>query len=213
VTTANTQNGRPIRVVALCGSLRPGSRTRRALHIALQGARNLGAETELIDLREYTLPFCDGNEDESAYPPDVFRLRRQVQEAHGIILGTPEYHGGPSGVLKNALDLMGFEEFQGKVVGLMGTAGGATGAINSLNTLRIIGRSLRAWVIPHQVSIARASKAFDDTGRLLDDDLHTRLLQLGREVARFSFLLASEHGMDFLRQWEQMVENPGAERT
>ncbi len=204
-------NENAIRVVALCGSLRPGSRTCRALEMALEGAKSLGAVTKLIDLREYTLPFCDGNINEDAYPPDVFRLRREIREAHGIILGTPEYHGGPSGVLKNALDLMGFEEFQGKVVGLVGTAGGSTGAINSLNSLRIISRSLRAWVIPHQVSIARASKVFDAEGHLLDEGLRTRLYELGREVARFSFLLASRHGMDFLRQWESMVENPGAE--
>jgi len=44
-----------------------------------------------------------------AIPPDsenVAALRRQVQEADGIILGTPEYHGSFSGVLKNALDHM-----------------------------------------------------------------------------------------------------------
>ena len=199
-----------VRVVALCGSLRPGSRTRAALRIALRGAESLGAETELIDLRDYTLPFCDGNVNEAAYPPDVFRLRRKVREAHGIILGTPEYHGGPSGVLKNALDLMGFEEFQGKVVGLVGTAGGSTGAINSLNSLRIIGRSLRAWVVPQQVSIAQASKAFDKEGRLLDENINARLYELGRSVARFSFLLASRHGLEFLHTWEEMVENPGA---
>ncbi len=31
-------------------------------------------------------------------------------------LGTPEYHAGYSGVLKNALDYMGFAEFEGKMI-------------------------------------------------------------------------------------------------
>ena len=101
-----------IRVVGISGSLRNNSYTRMAVKIALQGAEKLGAQTQLIDLRDYDLVFCDGKEDESIYPEDVFRLRRDVQWAQGIVLGTPEYHGSFSGVLKNALDLMGFAEFE-----------------------------------------------------------------------------------------------------
>jgi multimeric flavodoxin WrbA len=61
-----------------------------------------------------------------------------VRAAQGIILATPEYHGGYSGVLKNALDLMGFEEFEGKVRGLVGVSGGGMGAFGSLNNLRAV---------------------------------------------------------------------------
>jgi len=112
-----------IQIVAICGSLRPGSYTR----MTLRGARETGAEATLIDLRDYQLIFCDGKEYENAYPKDVFRLRDDVKRAHGVILGTPEYHGGVSGVLKNALDLMGFEELEGKMIGLVGVSGGAFG--------------------------------------------------------------------------------------
>jgi FMN reductase len=101
--------------------LRAGSFTRMALQVALAGAQEAGAQTRLIDLREYHLIFCDGKEDESTYPKDVFRLREDVRVAQGIILATPEYHGGYSGILKNALDLMGFEEFEGKMLGRWGS--------------------------------------------------------------------------------------------
>ena len=114
---------RPIVVAAICGSLRAGSATRQALRIALHGAKEMGAETRLIDLRDYELAFC-GEMAESGYPEDVFRLRRDVAQAQGILLGTPEYHGGYSGLLKNALDLMGSEEFQGKMIGLVGVSPG-----------------------------------------------------------------------------------------
>ena len=66
--------------------------------------------------------------DDTGYPDDVFRLRTEVKEAEGVILGTPEYHGSFSGVLKNALDLMGFDEFEGKMIGLVGVSGGRMGA-------------------------------------------------------------------------------------
>src|SRR5437016_3041683 len=107
-----------IRVVGISGSLRPGSYSKMALQVALEGAAAEGAETDLIDLRELELPFADGREE--AYPAGVQKLSRRVKEAQGIILSTPEYHGGFSGVLKNALDLMGFEEFEGKMIGLVG---------------------------------------------------------------------------------------------
>ena len=204
-------NQNNVRVIALCGSLRPSSTTHKALEIALQGAAESGAETELIDLREYDLIFCDGKEDESGYPPDVFRLRDAVRSAHGIIIGTPEYHSSFSGVLKNAIDLMSFKEFEGKMIGLLGTSGGSLGAINALNGLRMIGRSLRAWVIPEQVSISAASKAFNDDGSLKDDGLQKRTLELGRQVARFSFLHSSEKSLEFLKAWEGAPINPGAE--
>lgn len=200
----------PLRVVAICGSLRSNSYTMAALRIALQGAEAMGAETELIDLRDYELIFCNGEKDASSYPPDVLKLRRVVQQAQGIILGTPEYHGGPSGVLKNALDLMGFDEFQGKVIGLVGVAGGQTGAINSLNSLRTIGRSLRAWVIPHQVSIPQAWRVFDSSGQLKASGLEKRLLEVGQGVTRFAYLLTSRQGLEFLEEWEQAHLNPGA---
>ena len=185
------------------------SYTRMALNIALQGAQEIGVRTQLIDLRDYQLVFTDGEKDESDYPEDVFRLRREVKQAHGIILGTPEYHGGYSGVLKNALDLMGFVEFEGKMVGLVGVGGGVMGAVNALNGLRVVARSLRAWVIPHQVSIPTAWQAFDADGNLKDAALEDRVKELGRQVARFTYLHSSAKAREFLEAWESAPVNPG----
>ena len=140
----------PCKIVGISGSLRPGSYTTMAVSLALKGAEELRCETKLINLRDYQLVFCDGKDDESKFPNDVFRLREDVKQAQGIILGTPEYHGGYSGVLKNALDLMGFEEFEGKMLGLVGVSGGALGAFGAMNSLREVGRALHAWVIPEQ---------------------------------------------------------------
>jgi NAD(P)H-dependent FMN reductase len=190
--------------------LRPGSYTRLALQIGLQGAEEVGAETELIDLRDYELVFCDGVREVNAYPKDVSRLQRAVRVAQGIIVGTPVYHGSFSGVLKNALDLMGFREFEGKMIGLVGVSGGRLGAGNALDGLRGVGRVLHAWVIPEQVSIPEAWRAFDRTGNLKDADLEQRLKELGRQVARFAYLHTAEHSLEFLKLWEGAPENPGA---
>ncbi|NUP99115.1 MAG: NAD(P)H-dependent oxidoreductase, partial [Armatimonadetes bacterium] len=119
----------PLRVVGLVGSLRSGSFTRAVVELALVGAAELGAETTLMDLNEFRLSFCGLTPE---HPEEVQRLRDLTRAAHGIILGSPEYHGSYSGVLKNALDLMSFEEFEGKMLGLVGVGGGALGAAGAL---------------------------------------------------------------------------------
>jgi FMN reductase len=63
-----------VRVLGACGSLRPDSWTRVALTIALAGAEEMGATAELVDLRDYDLPFCTG-EESTVEKPGVRRLR------------------------------------------------------------------------------------------------------------------------------------------
>lgn len=196
-----------LHVIAICGSLRPGSYTRMALSIALEGARELGAQTQILDLQDYDLSFVDGRD--TPYPAGVLRLREDVRAADGIIIGTPEYHAGMSGALKNALDLMGFDEIGGKMLGLIGVSGGTMGAVNALNSLRAVGRSLHAWVIPQQVTIPQGWKVFTEEGQLLNEDYRARLLEVGRQVARFAYLHSSQEVQEFLRLWEQAPANPG----
>jgi FMN reductase len=161
-----------VKIVGISGSLRPDSYSYQALQVAAQRVEALGAEIELLDLRTLNLPFCDGGDDYSAYP-DVARLSQTVKQADGLILATPEYHGSVSGVLKNALDLMGFEELSGKVSGLISILGGQPNS-NALNDLRIILRWVHGWVIPEQVAIGQAWKAFGNDGKLLDEKLAQR---------------------------------------
>jgi FMN reductase len=196
-----------LNVIGICGSLRKGSYSRMALSIALQGTAELGASTRILDLQDYDLVFADGRD--TPYPPGVQRLQEHVKAADGIIIATPEYHSGMSGVLKNAIDLMGFDQFGGKMIGLIGVSGGAIGAINALNSLRAVGRSLHAWVIPHQVSIPEAWKVFNQQGQLEDQEIQERLLEVGRQVARFAFLHTSQEVREFLEMWEQAPPNPG----
>jgi NAD(P)H-dependent FMN reductase len=198
-----------IKVVGICGSLRRGSYTRMALAVTLRGAAETGAGTQLLDLAEYALIFA-GREGESE-PESVAALRRQVKDADGIILGTPEYHGSFSGVLKNALDLMGFAEFEGKMLGLVGVSGGELGAFDALNSLRNIGRVLHAWVVPEQASIPQAWNVFDDAGQVKDKSLEQRLLSVGRQVGRFARLHKCAEAREFLERWEAAPVNPGGD--
>jgi NAD(P)H-dependent FMN reductase len=200
-----------IRVVGICGSLRQQSLTRMALKVALDGAAEAGALVQLLDLRDYDLPFVTSDDGPEQSDPNVLRLRADVRPADGMILATPEYHGSFSGVLKNALDLMGFDEFEGKMIGLIGVSGGKMGAFDALNSLRNIGRTLHAWVVPEQASVPEASNVFDSFGEPTNPEIQFRLRQVGSQVARFGRLhkCAAE---EFLDLWEKAPANPGGEK-
>lgn len=188
-------------IVGLAGSLRAGSATQMAVRCALLGAERVGARTQLLDLASYDLPFL-GRDEDLTKRKAVECFLGDLRGADGIIIGSPELHGSLSGVLKNALDLSNRETFEGKMLGLIGVAGGRMGAGETLSHMRAIGRSLRAWVVPAQVSIGAAGAAFDSQGEPVDPDLRDRLMYVGRQVAHFAWLHKCENHLQFVKEWE-----------
>ncbi|MFC7079754.1 NADPH-dependent FMN reductase [Halorussus caseinilyticus] len=172
-------------VVAICGSLRDESVTRVALEHAADAAETAGAETDLLDLREYDLPAYDPDVDD-ADAGDAARLAREVREADAVLLGSPMYHGSYSSVLKTALDYCGFDEFENKTVGLLAVSGGSF-PITALEHLRSVCRALDAWVLPHQAAVPRSHSAVRD-GTFTDEDVAERVRELGREVVGYAFI-------------------------
>jgi len=174
---------RPL-VVAIAGSQREDSVTRQALERTLESARERGARTELLDLREYELPMLDPD----AEPPaDARRVTDRVEAADAVVLGTPMYHGSYSSPLKTALDYCGFDEFEDTTVGLVSVAGGRF-PTRPLDHLRAVGRALNAWVLPHQVAVPDThsiGEAFPDT---IDD----RLDELGEQVVAYATIRPTE---------------------
>jgi FMN reductase len=193
----------PIRISGVCGSLSANGATKKALAIALQGAAEYQADTSLLELCNLNLVFS-GSVPEDEYPPDVFQLRQAIKDSHGIILATPEYHGSLTGALKNMLDLMSTEEFQSKIVGLVGVAGGHIGAINSLNTMKTICRNLHCWVLPVEVSVANSAQAFNDDGSVKDPALEERLLNIGRQLVKFASMQQRVQQDEFMNMWKSL---------
>ena len=182
-------------VVGLGGSLSKHSNSLAALKIALEGAAETGARTELLDIRQLSLPMYDPSNTE---PPDsVFKLCDAVHEADGLIWSSPMYHGTISGSFKDALDWLQLladrtpPYLTDKVVGLISTAGGVQG-LQAVNTMEFVVRSLRGWAVPLVMPIAQAWKAFDEQGKPVDTTLTEQLHALGREVARGSCQFALE---------------------
>jgi len=168
-----------IKILVLCGSLRKASVTHRALEAAVRGITGAGGEAVWADEWINRLPYCS---EESAGDPVVRAFKAEAAEADGFLLGSPEYHGSLSGLLKNALDFLYLDQTEDKWAALVGTAGGRQGASATLNAMRIIARALRLWVIHDQVSIASAHKVLNGSGAFTDEEIENRLQGLGAKL-------------------------------
>jgi NAD(P)H-dependent FMN reductase len=168
-------------VVAICGSLAETSYTRLSLEVALDAAEDLGASTDLIDMREMDVPMYGKAGKE---PGDVPELTRRVDEADAILLGSPMYHGSYSSPMKTALDYCGFDEFEHKTVGLLAVSGGSF-PVTAVEHLRSVCRALNAWTLPYQAAVPNSSSRFED-GEFVDDDLRERVATLGERVVQYA---------------------------
>lgn len=168
-------------VVAVCGSLAANSVTRVALQETLAAARADGAQTTLIDLREYHLPTFHSDKQDAG---DVPELRRRLRAADAIVLGTPMYHGSFSSPLKTALDYSGFDEFEDKTVGLVAVSGGSF-PTPALEHLRAVMRAFDAWPLPLDVAIPNSGSQVED-GTLVDEAIRERIQRLGTELVEYA---------------------------
>jgi FMN reductase len=187
MTAMANRTAMSIKIVGLGGSMGVPSRSLAALKLGLAGAQEAGATTELLDLRELSLPMYVPTAHD--FPTAVYRLLDEVYGAHGLLWSSPLYQGTISGAFKNALDwLHPLESRQppfltDKVVGLMSTAGGVYG-MQAVNTMEFSVRALRAFAVPLVVPVARAAQAFDAEGRPSEPGTEAMLRRLGQEVVR-----------------------------
>lgn len=176
-----------LKFVGLGGSFRPKSSSSKALAVPLNYLKSRGHDTNLLLLSELKLPGFETCDDLKDYPQSVHNLLNEIRTANGLIFATPVYHGTLSGGMKNALDFFEYlsedpsSYLTGKVIGLISTSGGIPG-INAINTMDYVSRALHGWVCPTTVAIANSWEQFDEEGRVLDDSLNERLLQLAREL-------------------------------
>jgi NAD(P)H-dependent FMN reductase len=95
---------------------------------------------ELLDLREYPLPFFEeamppGMAKDGYTNPAVVKWRDKIREGDGFIICTPEYNHGYPAVLKNALDYVYFA-WSRKAVAFV--SWGGAGGVRSVEQLRAV---------------------------------------------------------------------------
>lgn len=185
-------SGRAPFIVGIGGTTRPGSSTESALRVALRHAETLGAETRLFGGE--ALAALEGYSPEQTSRSEGQRaIVEAVRKADAVIFASPGYHGGVSGLVKNAIDLLEDLRADGRVyldgmpVGCIVTAAGWQGCNTTLGAMRSIVHALRGWPTPLGVTLNTAGvKLFDANGDCSDEQVAASLRTLAEQVVGVS---------------------------
>jgi chromate reductase len=168
-----------ISVLGFAGSLRQDSYNRAALRAAIELAP-AGMTIETFDLA----PIQPYNEDvkQQGFPPPEHAFREKIRAADAVLIVTPEYNRGISGVLKNAIDWASRppdQPFNGKPAAIFGASPGMIGtAVAQFELRRYLG-VLNALVLnTPSVMIGQAGAKFDEQGRLTDQPTREIIAQM-----------------------------------
>ena len=113
-------------------------------------------EVELIDLRDYPMPFFDETATNPWVPSEnrvAQRWQRKIAEFDGYVFVLAEYNRGLAAVLKNALDYV-YPEWNRKAAGIVGY--GWVGGARAVEQLRLIAAELQLLAIRTTVYIQGA---------------------------------------------------------
>lgn len=182
-------------IVAIGGTTAASSSTQRLLAATLAEVAKLGATGELFSGPDLArLPLY--SPDLPQRSPEQQQLIEMVRRCDGLILGTPAYHAGMSGLVKNAIDLL--EDLRsderpyldGRAVGCIVTGFGWQGCGTTLTSVRTIVHALRGWPTPLGVIVNTAEKIFDESGALQEGKVQGQVTLLAQQVVDF----ARKHG-------------------
>jgi NAD(P)H-dependent FMN reductase len=179
----------------ILGSTRPGRVSEGVGKWALVIAQRLGLDAELVDLRNYPLPFYN----EAGTPksiggkystPVASAWAAKVKEADAYLIIAPEYNHGYPAVLKNALDYC-YDEWNNKPVAFVSYGGVAAGT-RSVGQLRQVVAELQMFDLRDAVHIPFVWAALDETGAPKDPGFTKSVeLVLGKLAAAAEMMKAS----------------------
>jgi chromate reductase len=184
-------------LLGISGSLRRDSVNTKLL----RAAATLVPEGTRLDIGSIEgIPLYNADVEAQGTPPAVAALKDAIASADGLLLVTPEYNHSMPGVLKNAVDWLSRPPsdirrvFRGRPVAVMGATPGMGATISAqaawLPVLRALGTL--PW-FGGRLIVPGAPKAFDDEGRLVDEELRGRVESFVRGFAEFSARHSPRH--------------------
>lgn len=162
----------PLHVLGFAGSLREGSYNRTLLRAA-QTLAPEGMAIDIFDLADIPLYNADLDTDELR-PESVMSFKEAIGGADVLLIATPEYNHGISGVLKNAIDWASRPArrsvLRGKPVGIMGASQQRIGTARAQEQLKLVLGPTLCYVMPHAgVLVGQADEKFNSQGQLIDE--------------------------------------------
>ncbi|MGB4325650.1 MAG: NAD(P)H-dependent oxidoreductase [Candidatus Nanopelagicales bacterium] len=180
----------PIKIVAIGGTTRPNSSSEKALRIAARAAQNAGAQVCFITGSDLILPIYETQA--SDREERAMHLVQQVRGADGLLVSSPGYHGGMSGLIKNAIDYLedlnndARPYLHGRAVGCIASAYGWQASVTTLHQLRQVTHALRGWPTPMGGAINSQVTKFDESGESTDAAAISNLELIGTQVVEFA---------------------------
>lgn len=161
------------KILAISGSLRKKSYN-TALISAVAKLAPKGIDVIIFDEMELIPLFNPDRETENI--PVVTKLRNEIKKSNGILISSPEYAHGISGVMKNALDwLVSGEEFPYIPIALVNTSPRATHAQAALR--EVISTMSGNIIEKASISIPLLGTNLDVTGIISDDKLAQHIIE------------------------------------
>lgn len=168
---------RTLFVPVILGTVRQGRTSEPVAHLIHQEvAKRRGVETELIDIRRIPLPVDDAGQ---AIKSEGYAA--SMSRADALVVVSPEYNHGYSGLLKHVLDSC-LKEYVHKAVGIVGVSAGPWGGVRTVENLLPVMRELGLVTIFWDVNVTFAHKAFDGDGKLLDAAVLPRVDKFLKEL-------------------------------
>jgi len=166
-----------------------GAKTASLVHQVLEEAKKVDHEldTELLDLRQYQLEFCNGKP-LTEYNHDTQKAINAIASADCYIIGTPIFQASLSGALKNLLDLAPVTAFRNKVIGFVATGGTYQHFLVIENQLKPIAGYFRAYTAPEYVYAHR--EHFNERNVIIDGEVRERIQRLAKQVVIMSKALS-----------------------
>ena len=164
-----------LHVQVIIGSTRQnrfGEKPAQWIFHELQKHKEISAE--LLDLRNYPLPFFDEPmspaASEGKYTHEIARKwADKIGEGDAYIIVTPEYNHGYSAVLKNAMDYV-YKEWNKKPVAFV-SYGGISGGIRAVEQLRQVAIELQLFPIRQSIHIPFARSHIAENGEFKSESL------------------------------------------
>jgi chromate reductase, NAD(P)H dehydrogenase (quinone) len=181
------------KILAFSGSARKESYNQKLVQIAAHGAQQADAEVTVVNLADYPMPiFNQDLEMAEGMPKHARAFKELLIEHDGFLIASPEYNSAFSPLLKNAIDWASRREgdetpllaFRGKVAVIMAASPSALGGMRGLVFLRMLLANIGIIVLPDQLAVALADKAFHESGCLLDETKQDAALKLGLSLAQ-----------------------------
>lgn len=168
---------RPLYIPVILGTVRQGCMSQYAARLVLtETAKQMGVETELIDIAKLPLPTNDAGE---AIKHSDFSSK--MDRADALVVVSPEYNHGYSGLLKHVLDSC-LKEYIHKAVGIVGVSAGPFGGARMIENLVPVMRELGLVTIFWDVNFSTVQKVFDASGTLLDPAYPRRIEKFLKEL-------------------------------